>query len=191
MRRTAAVILMTGCLGACAATTPQWQANNYYDEFTENQTCRVEYGTAYQREFGRALTRTYYAHNFYAENNNGQIRVGVRSEPAIPIGGDIQIKVGSKLYTLTSSDAPLDVTPTVSLQDGAEQYQDLVKNIQQLSSPYRAYTGEKAKALLKDLVQTGGEVKFRVVGVNTALSKTGSFTVDEDFKKALNKCGLI
>lgn len=195
MRQTATALLILSLLGACAVAPPKWQATNYHDEFTEAKICRVEYGTANQRQFGRTLSGTYFAHNFYAENNNGQIRAGVRSEPAIPIGGDIQIKVGSKLYTLTSSDTPLDVTPAMPTPQGSEQfnndYKNMVTNIQQLSSPYRAYTGQKAKALIKDLVQTGGEVKFRVVGVNTALSKTGTFMVDENFKTALKECGVI
>lgn len=195
MKTLTATILSLSLLTACAVTPPKWQANTYYDEFTDQKACRVEYGTAYQRDFGRALMGTYFSHNFYAENNNGQIRAGVRSEPAIPINGDIQIKVGSKLYTLTSANTPMDVAPTIPAPQGSAEfnkaYADSVKVMQQFSSPYRAYTGQKAKTFLQDIVKTGGEIKFRVVGVNAALSGTGAFTVNDDFINSLKQCGLI
>lgn len=75
-----------------------------------------------------------------------------------------------------------------------QEYGDTLKNmtadIQKLSSPYRAYTGEKAKALLRDIASTSGEIKFRTVGVNMATSDTGSFTAGEGFTAALQACGI-
>ena len=162
--------------------------------------CRVERGTQAGRDFARGFTGIYFTQHFYAENHNGEIRAGVRTEPPLPIGGDIQIKVGAKLYTLTSQDTPIDVAPTVPMNtDAAEKamgkgYADTMKamteNIQQLSSPYRAYTGSKAKALLRDIANTSGEIKFRVIGVNQVTSGTGSFTAGEDFTQALTECGI-
>ena len=93
MKKTAITFISLTMLTGCV-TTAQWQANQYHDEFTGENTCRVEMGSAHQREFGRAMSGAYYSHNFYAENHDGQIRAGVRSEPAIPINGDVQIKVG-------------------------------------------------------------------------------------------------
>ena len=184
------ITMMTGCV-----TTAQWQANQYHDEFTNENTCRVEMGSAHQREFGRAMSGTYYSYNFYAENHDGEIRAGVRSEPAIPISGDVQIKVGEKLYTMTTADTPLDTKPAMPAPQGSDDfnksYAQTMASIQKFSSPYRAYTGEKAKALITDILKVNSEIKFRTVGVNTATSGTGSFTVDEHFKTALKECGLI
>lgn len=184
------IIMLTGCV-----TTAQWQANQYHDEFTNENTCRVEIGTAHQREFGRAMMGTYYSYNFYAENHDGEIRAGVRSEPAIPISGDVQIKVGDTLYTMTAADTPLDTKPTMTAPQGSDEfnksYAATMESIQKYASPYRAFTGKKAMALINDIINTGGEVKFRTVGVNAATSGTGSFTVDDNFKTALKKCGLI
>jgi hypothetical protein len=42
-----------------------------------------------------AITGIYFTQHFYAENHNGEIRAGVRTELPLPIGGDIQIKVGA------------------------------------------------------------------------------------------------
>ena len=122
------------------------------------------------------------------------------TEPPLPIGGDIQIKVGPKLYILTSQDTPIDVAPSVPMNtDTAQKYMGkeytdtmkaMTENIQQLSSPYRAYTGSKAKALLRDIANTPGEIKFRVIGVNQGTSGTGSFTSGKDFTQALHSCEI-
>ena len=194
MKKTALALLSITALTGCVTSAP-WQANHYHDEFTNQNTCRVEIGSAQQREFGRALSGTYYSYNFYAENHNGEIRAGVRSEPAIAINGDVQIKVRDKLYTLTAADTPLDTKPSMPAPQGDEEfnksYNAVMDSIQKYASPYRAYTGKKAKSLLNDIIQTGGEVKFRSIGVNAATSGTGSFTVDEHFTTALKECGII
>ena len=194
MKKTAITLLSITMLTGCV-TTAQWQANQYHDEFTGENTCRVEMGTAYQREFGRAMNSTYYSYNFYAENHDDEIRAGVRSEPAIPISGDVQIKVGETLYTMTAADTPLDTTVSMPAPQGSNEfnksYASTMESIQKFSSPYRAYTGKKAKALINDIVKTAGEIKFRTVGVNAATSGTGSFIPDDNFKTALKECGLI
>lgn len=188
-------LLLTGC----AAATVNWQAHNYNDDFTNDEICRVERGSASQREFVRHFIGTYFTHHFYAENYNGEVRAGVRSEPAIPIGGDIQLKVGETLYTMTSNDTPLDIAPampSIGAEDHnynaayAETMKNMAENVQKLASPYRAYAGQKAKRLLKDIINTGGEVKYRLVGINTANSTTGSFTATDNFVRALEKCGI-
>lgn len=190
--------LALGLLTACVSTS--WNATNHYDEFTDTKMCRVERGTLAGRDFARGFTGIYFTQHFYAENHNGEVRAGVRTEPPLPIGGDIQIKVGEKLYTLTSADTPIDIAPTIAMDRSAaeqamgtaysETLQSITKDIQKLSSPYRAYTGNKAKSLLRDIANAQGEVKFRVVGVNAATSATGSFTAGEDFTAALQACGI-
>lgn len=191
-------LLALSTLTACVSTT--WNATNHYDDFTDTKICRVERGTQAGRDFARGFTGIYFTQHFYAENYNGEIRAGVRTEPPLPIGGDIQIKVGTKLYTLTSQDTPIDVAPTVPMNTGmmkksmGKGYADSIKvmteNIQKLSSPYRAYTGKKAKALLRNITNTPGEIKFRVIGVNSVTSGTGAFTVGKDFKDALAVCNI-
>ena len=193
MKKTTTTLLSIVILSGCV-TTSKWQANLYHDEFTNKSTCRVEMGSAHQREFARSMTGAYYSYNFFAENHNGEIRAGVRSEPLIPISGDVQIKVGSTLYTMTTADTPLDMKPAMPKPVGSdefnESYANMMDSIQKYSSPYRAFTGKKAKALIKDILRTGGEVKFRTIGINTATSGTGSFTVDEHFKASIQKCNI-
>lgn len=195
-----AILLCLALMSLTACVTTNWQATNHYDDFTDTKICRVERGTQGQREFTRGFTGIYFTQHFYAENYDGEVRAGVRTEPPLPISGDVQIKVGPKLYTLTSKDVPMDVAPSVPINTeaaekalGAEyaaSIETMTKNIQQLSSPYRAFTGQKAKTLLHDITNTDEEIKFRVIGVNTAISGTGSFTAGEDFKAALQACDI-
>lgn len=186
------ILIVSGC------ASPDWQATQHHDEFTNKTACRIERGTQGGREFTRALTGIYFTQHFYAENHNGEVRAGVRIEPPIPIGGDIQIKTANNLYTLTAEDAPLDVAPAIPApansaalpKDYDKTVAAMTKNIQRYASPYRAYTGDRAKALLRDILATNGEVKFRTVGVNAATSNTGAFTADEKFRSALTYCGI-
>lgn len=194
------ILILTTIFGLTGCVTTGWNAKNHYDDFTDTKICRVEKGTEGQRDFARGFTGTYFTQHFYAENHNGEIRAGVRTEPPLSIGGDIQIKVGSKFYTLTSADTPIDVAPSVPIdtdaarksmgQDYADTLENMTKNIQKLSSPYRAFTGKKAIALLRDIASTEGEIKFRVVGVNAVTSGTGSFNSGESFITALKKCDI-
>lgn len=196
--KTTLLGVVVGLLSGCV--TNGWNATNHYDEFTDTKICRVERGTQAGRDFARGFTGIYFTQHFYAEKHNGEVRAGVRTEPPLPIGGDVQIKVESKLYTLTSADAPIDIAPEIPMDTSAAEQamgkeyaatlQNMSKDIQKLSSPYRAYTGNKAKALLSDIANAQGEVKFRVVGVNAATSATGSFTAGEDFVGALKACGI-
>lgn len=196
--KTILPVLTLITLTACVSTN--WNATNHYDDFTDTKMCRVERGTQAGRNFARGFTGIYFTQHFYAENHNGEIRAGVRTEPPLPIGGDIQIKFGAKLYTLTSQDTPIDMAPSAPINTGpankyvGKAYTDSMKamnaNIQQLSSPYRAYTGAKAKALLRDIANETGEIKFRVIGVNQATSGTGSFTAGDDFIQALHRCNI-
>ena len=193
MKKIAITLLSLTMLTGCV-TTAQWQANQYHDEFTGENTCRVEMGSAHQREFGRAMSGTYYAYNFYAQNHDGEIRAGVRSEPAIPINGDVQIKVGDRLYIMTAADTPLDTKPSMPTPQGSDEfnksYAAAIDSIKKYASPYRAFTGKKAKALINDIIKTNGEVKFRTVGVNAATSGTASLIADDTFKAALKECGI-
>jgi hypothetical protein len=193
MKKT--VITLLSITALCGCVTPaQWQANQYHDEFTNQSTCRVEMGDAHQRQFGRAMSGTYFSYNFFAEKYDGEIRVGVRSQPIIPISGDVQIKVGDTLYVMTTADTPLDIKMAVSTPQGTDEfsknYAQAMEMMQKFSSPYRAYTGKKAKALIDDILNTGGEIKFRTIGINAATSGTGSFILDENFKTALHECGI-
>jgi len=66
----------------------------------------------------------------------------------------------------------------------------MTDNITKLGSPYRAFKGQKATTLLKDMLATSGEIKYRVVGINSAASTTGTIKIDESFRNGLKTCGI-
>jgi|GEM_PF-2490482 len=187
-------------ISGCGSSSWKWQATQHYDEFTEDKICRVEKGSQGQRDFSRAFMGQAYGAGitqvFFAENRNGEVRAGVRSEPLIPLAGDVQLKVGGELFTITAKDTPIDLAPQsqISIEGIGSEYSDMMQSIQEtvqkIGSPYRAVTDDKAKKLLKAIAETSGEIKFRVIGVNQALSTTGSFTGGSDFSEALKKCHI-
>lgn len=118
----------------------------------------------------------------------------------MPIAGDVQLKVGQQLYTLTSQDTSLDtivampdMTKMADQAAGANYaatLHEMTQNIQKMSSPYRAYIGPKATSLLREMVRTNEPIKLRTVGVNAQTSTTGEFTTGPTFSAALQKCGI-
>lgn len=57
-----------------------------------------------------------------------------------------------------------------------------------IASPYRVVTGERAVALLREIVG-GSEVRWRVVSINAAASGTGTVRV-RGLREALIECGI-
>jgi len=208
---TAAVLLLSSC--TVGGLVSDWYVINTYDEFTEDKSCIVEYGNPLRRSFAKGFIGQYFTYQFYAENKNGEIRAGIKSEPAIAISGDVQIKIGKKLITMTSKDTPLNSTPKTydipsfempkmagnpaynqameqAMKASKKMTKDLTKNVYKMTAPYRAYSGKKAKKFLKEIINYGGEIKFRTVGVHSTTSGTGKFTADKQFEAALKKCEI-
>lgn len=194
-------VILTVALSGCVSKS--WHVSQLKDEFTNAQSCRVERTSPENRDFIKAMAGVYYSYGFYAEKYNGVVRAGIRTEPStLPIAGDVQIKVDEKLVTLTLADTPLDVapeTPQYQINKEAEKtlgagfsksMTEMTNNIKRMGSPYRALTGQKAINLLRDIANAKEEVKFRVVGVNSALSATGVISTGPEFAKALNECGI-
>jgi len=56
-------------------------------------------------------------------------------------------------------------------------------------SPFTAATGEKAAAILKELVH-GKVLRFRLIGINQAASTTGEIKLDPSFISAVVEIGI-
>lgn len=198
------VILMSAALAACSpvplSIENKWAATNYFDEFTETTVCRVQQGTPQERLFLRRVNKTYFAYYFVVENHEGELRVGIQSEPIIPLVGDVQIKVGDRLFWLGYEDVPIDIAPrpaftlpedfpglTPEVRSVIEQN---AQSIQKMSSPYRHLIGEDARELLMAVFDSETAIKFRVIGTNSILSKTATVGIDNEFREALRECGI-
>ena len=189
-------------LAACSSLEIEnkWAASDYFDEFTNNSVCRVQQGTPQEREILRHINKTFFAYYFVVENYQHELRVGILSEPVIPVVGDVQIKVGDDLFSLGYQDAPLDIAPelnftlpddmpwlTPEMRSAIEQN---TRNIQRIGSPYRHFIGDEAKNLLRVIVESKGPIKFRVIVINSALSTTATVSIDDEFWEALRDCGI-
>jgi hypothetical protein len=199
-------ILISLNLIACTTIQDNWVAHRYDDDFLDKKICRVEKESATQSKFSTGLFYQFYNLNFYVENYGGETRVGIRSQPPVPIINDVQLKTNNKLYTFTNKDVPIDVknssdalsTNIMStlLADNKKSntYNESIHNIIQEStnirSPYRAFSGENANLLLKDILTSQGSIKFRSIGFNAAQSTTGEFEVDQNFRNSIMECGI-
>jgi len=194
MFQRAASILMLLVLSSCAQQSFNTTART--DAFTDEAVCRVQQGTEFTRAFTRGVLKLGITYNFFAENRAGEPRVGIISEPLVPIAGDVQIRVDSNpARIITVADTPLDTSTAIPAPEPQnpyfdKSYKELIENIQKFSSPYRAYTGDKARELLLEIAN-GNEVIFRILGVNSATSSTARFSVTDDLRNALRNCGLI
>lgn len=195
LKVTKASLISLCLLTGCASTS--WNTQYRVDPFTDKQTCRVVRGTDFSRSFQRSFQGGYFSAEFVFENYHGQPRVGIIMEPAIPAAGDLQIRVDSgEMMAISVSDTPLDTRPntnTYTYEGMPAQVSDMVANIQsdtlKYASPYRLATDDKAKHIIQSIL-SGKSVMYRMVGVNAALTLTGTFKVDQSLKDAVRKCGL-
>ncbi len=55
--------------------------------------------------------------------------------------------------------------------------------------PYTMATGEKARAILQEMVE-GNLLWYRVLGLNQKITSAGWFPLDESFRQALAGCEI-
>lgn len=188
-------------LGACASTN--WSAKNYKDEFTDQKTCRVVYGT----DFGKGIVKGMGGIHYYpfVENGPDGLVFGIHNDYDVPVG-DVQIRVdGNSFITISQSETPLRLSSSAYELDtsymkdiegiDAEAMQNsmnaTIENVQKMSSPYSATTGEKAEKIISQL-RFGKIMKMRIIGfgVNSVASTTGEYVLGEEFRQALAGCDI-
>ncbi len=200
MRIMLSATLSTLILSSCMSgpdTQGDWRAVTMTDQFTDVSARRVERGTPSRRSILRRVNRTFFSAEFIIENMDGTIRLGAIMEPTAPISGDLQIRVDDDpAWKITLSDTPVDVAPTMpSFGSGAHLPQadatmsQVYKHTAKMVSPFRMAQGEKARRILNQILN-GRSVKYRLLGVNAAMSSTGQFDVDAAFRQAIVECGL-
>ncbi|MFT3996341.1 MAG: hypothetical protein QM667_02965 [Asticcacaulis sp.] len=174
-----------------------WRTKNLSDPFTDVSVCRVEFGGDFSRAVALGFQGGIRGLYFIAEKRGDEIRAGFMSDPPLPIPGDIQVRVDqNQLHTITAADTPLDLSPSMNIpnlenlpQDKKLIIEQSIKNSMSLASPYRLFSGEKASALLNEII-SGKKVIWRAVTVNAAASLTGEIRV-KGLQSALNKCGIL
>lgn len=188
-------------LSACASTN--WSVKNYQDEFTDQKSCRVVYGT----DFGKGIVKGMGGIHYYPfiENGPDGVIFGIYNDYNIPVG-DVQIRIdGNSFIAISQSETPLRLASSTYEVDmsymkniegiDAEEMQNSInatmENAQKMSSPYTATTGEKAEKIIGQL-RVGKVLKMRIVGfgANSVASTTGEYALGEDIRQALTGCGI-
>lgn len=180
----------------------KWVATRQTDKFTDRASCAVTVGALYTQTIVFTMSNQYYP---YIEVVNGDLRVGVKSGGRVQIPvGDVQMRIDQNpAWTISTGETPLDYVPQGALQgmqaytknDPQQQlvlensYKAAMQGTARAMSPFTAATGEKARAILKEL-RAGRTLIYRTVGLNQAASSTGEYALDQSLEQALHKCGI-
>ena len=171
------------------------------DPFTDEQVCRVNYGSGFARAFTEGLAEGvlgwYGLSYFFAERRNGQIIAGITNDQRLPIAGDIQIRVDDgPVTTIAPSDTPENLLPPLNVPVASTGYPNVDQQIAQTMRnaraqmlPFRIISGDKAKALLRSIVSRHRAI-WRSVAMIAAADRGPAEIKIEGLSEALQECGI-
>ena len=199
-----AVIFTALILAGCTSTLQEvkWVTDKNIDVFTDISSCKVTVGSLSTNKNVYTEIGKYYP---FIEQINDQLRVGIQSggKFKMPVG-NVQLRIDSnKMWDISTSETPLDLTPTAANFKPAflgnlskeqkemvsSSYESVMNTSSQTMSPFTATTGEKAKKIVKEMLE-GKHLIYRTIGLNQAASSTGIYDLDMSLKTALNDCGI-
>lgn len=206
------IFISMSILAGCASTSPkvEWVASSEFDRFTDQTTCSVTTGSLYTQ----SSVYTYNNHLYpFIEVVKGELRVGIKSggKYKVPVG-NVQLRIDkNKAWDINMSETPVTETPnaqassqvdlmTEYAKDLPPEQQALVMNsykaamnsTNKILSPYTVATGDKAKAIVKEMLE-GETLIYRTLGFSSVANSTGTtgeFLIDDSLKTALNKCQI-
>jgi hypothetical protein len=156
------------------------------DEFTKRRHCIVTAEIGGIRGGFTQGFNTIFRFRFYpiVEMVNKDLRMGVRSDVLVePPVGDVQVRIDDgKIWTITSSETP----PDYARKSDRNVPKDTVNRAK---LPYTMATGEKARAILQEMV-AGNLLWYRRLELNQKITSAGWFPLDESFHQALAGCGI-
>lgn len=190
MRQIGCLLIAAGLMAGCSVAEPgiggHWLSSTKVNKFTKRQHCIVTASTGGIRGGFTKGFNTIYRFRFYPflEMVNKELRLGVRSDVLVeqPVG-DVQVRIDDrKIWTIASSETPLDYA-----QKGDRNVaMDIAKRAK---LPYSVATGEKARAILQEMV-AGSLLWYRVLGLNQKITSAGWFPLDKSFRQALAGCEI-
>jgi len=208
-RLTTLAVCVGMVVSGCAP--PPWQAKSYTDDFSDASVCRVASAQGFKSGFQEGLllyTGKVITHELFAEMRSDGPRIGVWGRFGV-VAGDVQMRVDKNpTVNITAQDTPIDYAPTTPqitpvkipnvTEEQQKSYEESLKQASQAttqsilatSSPYKVATGAKARVLLNQ-IESGKRIKFRVLGINQATTTTAEIEITDQFKDALQECGLI
>ncbi|MFQ3191530.1 MAG: hypothetical protein ACI936_002671 [Paraglaciecola sp.] len=207
------MFITVSVLTGCASIIPkvQWVASTEFDRFTDQTACTVTTGSLYTQSSVFTYTNHLYP---FIEVVNGELRVGLKSggKYKVPVG-DVQLRIDkNKAWNISMSETPVNVKPDLQTSAQVDIMTEYAKNLPpeqqalvvnsykaamsstgKMLSPYTATTGDKAKAIVKEMLK-GNTLIYRTLGFNQAPtlggSTTGEFLLDGSLEAALNKCQI-
>ncbi|MFT3963724.1 hypothetical protein [Propionivibrio sp.] len=170
------------------------------DEFSDKVTKMVTVGMVRSNSMVITQSLRYYP---FVGVQDGELYVGIRSGGGYRIPtGTVQIRVDENpSWTITPEETPVYLSPSMppaptgmaSNQEMADMIQktqnQVMGNVAKIMSPYTAATGEKAKAIIKEMIR-GRVIKYRTIGFNQAASSTGEVQIDDSFFSSLRGIGI-
>jgi len=193
------VMLLVGC--QTAVPTGTWYSTVGKDEFSDKVTKMVTVTSSLSDAVFSPRSRNYYP---FVGIQDGELYVGIRSGGRYRLPtGTVQIRVDENpSWTIGPEETPIYLSPTnmptaatgmASSPEMADKIQkthnQAMGNVAKIMSPYTAATGEKAKAIIKEMIQ-GRVIKYRTVGFNQAASTTGEVRIDDSFLSSLRGIGI-
>jgi len=207
------MLLVMSLIAGCASTTPkvEWVTSAEFDRFTDKVACSVTTGSLYTQSSVYTYTNHLYP---FIEVVNGELRVGIKSggKYKIPVG-DVQLRIDkNKAWNISMNETPVDVKPNAQVNAQMDVMAEYAKSLPpeqqalvvnsykaamsstgKMLSPYTATTGDKAKAIVKEMLQ-GKTLIYRTLGFsqvyNSGAGTTGEFVLDKSLLAALNKCQI-
>lgn len=180
-----ALLVLSSCSTTSITPEIRWVTQSWKDQFTDEQHTMVTTGSYYHSD-GRVSTVTGRTYPFVGKRGD-TLLVGVRSggQLRIPVG-DVQLRIDDHpAWTITMIETPLEREAEGDAQQAAIQ-----SVIAASTRPYTAATGEKAQQILQQML-SGKKLIYRQVTPGMPTSTTGEYLLDESFKAALLKAGII
>jgi|GEM_PF-807422 len=200
---------LTGCASRPAGDL--WLATAHADRFDDSLSKMVTIGEETPRLLGMSgitMSMRYYP---FVGLRDGEILFGIRSggRHRVPVG-DVQVRIDTNpTWTITTAETPLYLAPappqvaTFEVPKGHQMSKDMaaamamsqaatekaMENMGKIMSPFTAATGDKAKAIIREML-AGNRIIYRTVGLNQAASTEGEVLIDGSFARALSQIGI-
>ena len=192
MKRTAVVAIAVAMLSGCAG--PAWKISSATDAFTQRTSMMVTSG---DYTAGNSILISPSKLYPVVRKEGEEIYVGLmsNSDIRIPIV-TAQIWIDqNEAWTISSQETPiilalpswellLGLSPEVTKQAQAQGL-----NVHKIMGGYTVAGGDKAKAILKQML-TGRVLRFRTVGIDQTASPTREVVLDESLSQSLRSVGV-
>lgn len=191
------VVLAIGLIGCSVSGDERWHALSNVDRFTDDSIKMVTIGDFKTTGWLMTSSLQYYP---FVGLRDSQLIFGIRSGGSIrvPVGG-VQVRIdGNKVWDINPYETPVYLSPSqasmpnMSIPNGpdmAQMQKGVIESMAKNMSPFTATTGDKAKAIIKEMF-AGKRMIYRSVGFNQPGSTEGECLIDESFFKAMSQIGI-